>query len=90
MKPLMVAFGLVMTSAILIGTQSQRPDEAAPLRVDVRLVNIYATVIDTSGRYVDGLKKTDFIVQEDGRRQELSHKLFRLPLLIYVMFHEPV
>jgi Ca-activated chloride channel homolog len=73
MKSWMVAIGLVLTSAILIATQSQRPDEGPPLRVDVRLVNIYATVIDTSGRYVDGLKKTDFIVQEDGRRQELSH-----------------
>jgi Ca-activated chloride channel family protein len=73
MKPLTVAIGLVLTSAILIATQSRRPDEVGPLRVNVRLVNIYATVIDTSGRYVDGLKKTDFIVQEDGRRQELSH-----------------
>ncbi len=73
MKPLMLGIGLVVASALSLATQSQRPDEAAPLRVDVRLVNIYATVIDTSGRYVDGLKKTDFIVQEDGRRQELSH-----------------
>jgi Ca-activated chloride channel family protein len=73
MKPLMFGIGLVVASALLLARQSQRPDEAAPLRVDVRLVNIYATVIDTSGRYVDGLKKTDFIVQEDGRRQELSH-----------------
>jgi len=43
------------------------------LRVDVRLVNIYATVIDTSGRYVRSLKKKHFIVEEDGRRQLLSH-----------------
>src|SRR5262245_25979920 len=43
------------------------------LRVDVRLVNIYATVIDSSGRYVQGLKQGDFIVEEDGRRQLLSH-----------------
>jgi len=43
------------------------------LRVDVRLVNIYATVIDSSGRYVQGLKKNDFLVEEDGRRQELTH-----------------
>ncbi len=43
------------------------------LRVDVRLVNIYATVIDSSGRYVQGLKKSDFLVEEDGRRQALSH-----------------
>src|SRR5438105_14398329 len=49
---------------------AQAPDN---LRVDVRLVNIYATVIDSSGRYVDGLKKNDFLVEEDGRRQTLAH-----------------
>jgi Ca-activated chloride channel family protein len=43
------------------------------IRVDVRLVNIYATVIDSSGRYVQGLKKDDFLVDEDGRRQLVSH-----------------
>jgi Ca-activated chloride channel family protein len=43
------------------------------LRVDVRLVNVYATVIDSSGRYIDGLKQNDFLVEEDGRRQTLAH-----------------
>jgi Ca-activated chloride channel family protein len=54
----------------------QRPDppeRGDGLRVDVRLVNIYVTVIDSSGRYVDGLKKNDFLVEEDGRRQTLAH-----------------
>jgi len=47
---------------------------AAPqLRVDVRLVNIYCTVMDANGRYVSGLKKSDFVVEEDGRRQALAH-----------------
>ncbi|HLH32312.1 MAG TPA: VWA domain-containing protein [Terriglobia bacterium] len=73
MKSLIVAIALMTASAVLLAKQSERPDEASPLRVDVRLVNIYATVIDTSGRYVDGLKKTDFIIEEDGRRQALSH-----------------
>ena len=43
------------------------------VRVDVRLVNIYATVVDSSGRYVGGLKKDDFLVEEDGKRQTLTH-----------------
>jgi Ca-activated chloride channel family protein len=73
MKPLIAAVALALTSAALFAIQSDRPNETSPLRVDVRLVNIYATVIDTSGRYVDGLKPTDFIVQEDGRRQMLAH-----------------
>lgn len=73
MKYLNVAIAFALTSVVLLATQSERPDEAPPLKVDVRLVNIYATVMDTSGRYVEGLKQTDFIVQEDGRRQELAH-----------------
>jgi Ca-activated chloride channel homolog len=71
MKPLIAAIAIVLTGAVLLARQQEQRDEA--LRVDVRLVNIYATVMDTSGRYVDGLKQTDFIVQEDGRRQMLSH-----------------
>jgi Ca-activated chloride channel family protein len=73
MKLTVAAVVFALTSAVLLAVQSQRPDEAEPLRVDVRLVNVYATVIDTSGRYVDGLKKSDFIIEEDGRRQTLSH-----------------
>jgi Ca-activated chloride channel family protein len=73
MKPLIAAIAVILASTVLIATQTERTDQAESLRVDVRLVNIYATVIDSSGRYVDGLKETDFIVQEDGRRQVLSH-----------------
>jgi Ca-activated chloride channel family protein len=73
MKPSIVAIVLVFVSAALFATQSERQDESSPLRVDVRLVNVYATVVDTSGRYVDGLRQGDFIVQEDGRRQQLAH-----------------
>src|SRR5438132_6504287 len=43
------------------------------LRVDVRLVNVYATVIDSNGRYVNGLKKEDFRIEEDGKPQTLTH-----------------
>jgi Ca-activated chloride channel family protein len=43
------------------------------LRVDVRLINIFATVTDSSGRYVAGLKKDDFVLEEDGIPQEISH-----------------
>jgi Ca-activated chloride channel homolog len=61
-----ITFALGFMAATFLAAQDA-------LRVDVRLVNIYATVIDSSGRYVQGLKKNDFLVEEDGRRQELSH-----------------
>jgi len=43
------------------------------IRVDVRLVNVFATVTDANGRYVDGLNKQDFVVMEDGKDREISH-----------------
>ena len=46
---------------------------AAQVRVDVRLVNIIATVTDESGRYVGSLTADDFVVQEDGAPQKISH-----------------
>jgi Ca-activated chloride channel family protein len=41
--------------------------------VDVRLVNIIATVTDEYGRYIGNLTADDFVVQEDGTTQKISH-----------------
>jgi Ca-activated chloride channel family protein len=49
---------------------------AAQLRVDVRLVNVVATVTDEYGRYVEGLKASDFKLKEDGMPQEIAHFSF--------------
>lgn len=46
---------------------------AAQLRVDVRLVNVVATVTDSNGRYVQGLKASDFTLEEDGIPQQITH-----------------
>jgi len=45
----------------------------AQLRVDVRLVNVVATVTDSRGRYVEGLQASDFTLEEDGKVQQISH-----------------
>lgn len=45
----------------------------AQLKVDVALVNVVATVTDEKGRYVEGLTADDFILQEDGQTQSISH-----------------
>ena len=68
---LSICFGVMCMS--LVASQQTSPATSDNLRVDVRLVNIYATVIDSTGRYVNGLKNTDFLVEEDGRRQTLTH-----------------
>src|SRR5215813_5654192 len=58
------------------------------LRVDVRLVNVFATVMDTSGRYVPGLTKDDFILEEDGVPQEIAHFVQdeNLPVSVGIVF----
>ena len=55
--------------------QSRPPVSEEPqyaLSVDVDLVNITATVIDQSGRSVDGLTAADFRVLEDGKEQKIA------------------
>jgi VWFA-related protein len=54
---------VLTTSAILV----------AQISVDVRLVNVIATVTDDRGRYVGNLTADDFIIEEDGRPQKISH-----------------
>jgi Ca-activated chloride channel family protein len=40
--------------------------------VDVKLVELFTTVTDKSGRLVKGLTQEEFVVQEDGRPQTIS------------------
>jgi Ca-activated chloride channel homolog len=46
---------------------------AAQMRVDVRLVNVVATVIDSRGRSIPNLKVDDFVLEEDGKPQQITH-----------------
>jgi len=44
-----------------------------PLRLDVKLVNIFVNVTDKSGAIVGGLTEDDFKVTEDNRPQKIVH-----------------
>jgi Ca-activated chloride channel family protein len=46
-------------------------DEPGKFKVNVRLVEVYATVLDHKGHYVDGLGRDSFKVLEDGRPQSI-------------------
>src|SRR5215813_12113404 len=46
---------------------------AAQVRVDVRLVNVVATVTDARGRSIPNLTVDDFILEEDGKTQTITH-----------------
>jgi len=57
--------------AALDGQQSSNQDSFR-FKSGVELVNVTATVADSSGRFVPGLTKDDFIVYEDDVRQTVS------------------
>jgi VWFA-related protein len=61
-------FGFALIGAIFLGSAL-----FAQLKVDVSLVNVVATVTDDKGLYVPDLTAEDFIVQEDGQKQTISH-----------------
>ncbi len=58
------------------------PAQDTTLRMDVKLVSIFANVTDRNGSIVGGLTKDDFSVTEDGRPQQISifEKQSELPL----------
>ena len=62
-QALAIAAAVVTISAIV----------AAQVRVEVRLVNVVATVTDARGRYIPNLTAGDFILEEDGTPQPITH-----------------
>lgn len=61
-----VLFGLAL------GLSPAHSQEPPPIRVDVELVPLVATVTGRSGRYIGGLRKEDFRVYEDNVLQEVA------------------
>src|SRR5262250_3385467 len=55
---------MLITAAVIAGAQ---------MRVDVRLVNVVATVTDTHGRTIPNLSVEDFVLEEDGKPQRITH-----------------
>ena len=61
--------GLVLVAPpVVVSAQ----DSLATIKVNVRLVEVYATVLDHKGKYVDGLRRDDFQILEDGKPQRIS------------------
>ncbi|MCY4594355.1 MAG: VWA domain-containing protein [Bryobacterales bacterium] len=86
MRVLATAFALLMAlsqSAAQTG-EPQPVVEEPTFSTDVRVVNVVATVKDRSGRLVSTLGKEDFILSEDGVRQEIRYFAHQtdLPLTI--------
>jgi Ca-activated chloride channel family protein len=86
-KPAIVIVLLLAGAGYAQSVPAQKQSTAQPdttLKVDVKLVNVYVTVTDAHGAPVAGLKKENFVLQEDGHEQKISvfDKESALPLSI--------
>ncbi len=68
----------------MFGAATLLAQDATIFTTDVRVVNLFATVRDGSGRVVSNLTKDDFILEEDGRPQTIRYfsQESGLPLVI--------
>ena len=73
MKPGLVLILLLNVMAATVSAGPRRQSGQDTLKVNVDLVNVQFTVTDRHGRFVPGLTKQDFLVEEDGRRQEIRN-----------------
>jgi VWFA-related protein len=70
--PMVAAF--VAVAAVSAQQPQQQPDQPPfRFRTGVELINVTATVTDSNGRFVSGLRKEDFHVFEDGVEQPITH-----------------
>lgn len=67
--------GAVALAALSTGAPAAAPQdrEGFRFRTGIDLINVTVTVTDASGRFVPGLTQEDFVVYEDGVRQEITH-----------------
>ena len=67
--------GLLITASTLGGQQSEEPVQGGAFRFrsGVELINVTATVSDSAGRFVPGLKMEDFVVYDDDEPQTVTH-----------------
>jgi len=64
----------VLSAAALVACPvSAQLDDQARYKVDVSVVNVLATVRDRNGGIVSNLTKEDFVLEEDGTRQEIRY-----------------
>jgi VWFA-related protein len=77
----------VAGGALLAGIERHAAaQDGVRFRSGIELVNVTATIIDSNGRFVTGLKQSDFTVYEDGRRVEIAYfSAERVPLSLGIV-----
>ena len=75
-RPLAFLFSCFV-SLLLAGMPLAAPlmaqDEVSTISVNVKVVNVLATVRDQRGNIINSLNKEDFTLQEDGRPQTIKY-----------------
>lgn len=66
---------LLLALSMVLAAHSQEP--TATIKVQVRLVEVYASVHDQKGHFVDGLSRENFQVLEDGQPSRLPPSIPR-------------
>jgi uncharacterized membrane protein YgcG len=69
---LLAAFVITLLTALLVGEYRVHGQEPT-IAVDVKVVNVLATVRDKHGQIVNSLTKDDFTLQEDGRAETIKY-----------------
>lgn len=64
---------LFLQAVTMLPGQSPAPDDDATLRINSRAVLVDVIVTDESGKPVKDLKKGDFVIKEQGKRQDVSY-----------------
>jgi Ca-activated chloride channel homolog len=64
---------LLALSALAVPAALWSQVSAPPIKVDVRLVNVFVNVTDANGGPVPGLTQDDFSLTEDGHPQKISY-----------------
>jgi Ca-activated chloride channel homolog len=67
------AFAVAALVVLLVSNGATQDQDAFRFRTGVELINVTATVTDSSGRFVPGLQKSDFTVYDDDQRVEITH-----------------
>src|ERR1700733_3225335 len=72
-RQLLVGVFCVVSFSTGVGAQQAqtRSEPSTTLKVDVQLVNVFVTVTDAHGAPVGGLKKENFLLEEDGHEQTI-------------------
>lgn len=69
----LAAIAILLAGWTVCAQQPAQQQPGGPIRVDVELTLVEATVKDKAGRVMGGLKKEDFKIFEDGVAQEITH-----------------